>query len=140
MDAKNKIGEFFGAETYEHPIWGESLDWSKRNELANKLTKGTCYTGITGGVAASVIGGVTETTGLMIGGGVAAGVGILMMIPTLVSHVKDDNTIASFLMKGLVSLGTGAKNVVAWPIKAIKDKIQEHKDDYDIHFSGPYHD
>ena len=140
MEVKNKIGEFFGAETYEHPIYGECLDWQKRNELANKLTKGTCYTGITGGVAATVIGAVTETAGLMIGGGIAAGAGFLMFAPILVSYFKDDNTIASFLMKGLVSLGTGAKNLVVWPIKAIKDKIQEHKDDYNIHYSGPYHD
>ena len=140
MNVKNKIGEFFGAETYEHPIWGEGLDWQKRNEMANWLTKNTCYTGLAGGFAASLIGVATETAGFVVGGGIAAGVGALMLAPTLSSYVKDDNSVASILMKGIVSLGIGAKNLVVWPINAIKDKIQEHKDDYNIHYSGPYHD
>ena len=140
MEMKNKVGEFFGAETYEHPIWGECLDWQKRNKMANWLTKNTCYYGLGGGIATGIIGAATETAGLVIGGGIAAGVGALMLVPTLTSFAKDDNSIASILAKGVVSLGIGAKNLVVLPFKAIKDKIQEHKEDYNIHYTGPYHD
>lgn len=138
-DKRNKISEFFGAEPVKYSFLDE-MSWEKRNELANKLTQGTAYTGLVGGLSAVTAAAITDSAALGTAGLISTGVGAVMLVPTLISYMKSDKTIAPLSMKALTSLGIGAKNLVCMPFKAIKKKIEEHHNDYNNSFHGPYAD
>ncbi len=142
-DKRNKISKFFGAEPIKYSFLDE-MSWTHRNEMANKLTKGTCFGGIVGGVssltASAFVQEAAVADALATAGFVSGGVGLVMLIPTFLSYWNDDKTLAPLSMKGLVSLGIGAKNLVCAPFKAIKKAIEEHHNDYNNTYNGPYLD
>ena len=140
-ETKLKVNEFFGAQTVSHPLFGEQSSWQKRNEAANTLTKVTSGVGIAGGLPAFIAGVATESLGLTIGGGIGLGTGLVMMTYSLIGdHIKNDKSFAPLSMKALTSVGIGAKNLVVAPFKFIKNKIEEHNNDYNNTFHGPYAD
>ena len=130
-----KFKEFFGAECY----WGQA-DWDERNHIAAWLTKRTCEFGVVGGLTATVAGLATGVAGVAIGGIAGVTAGLFMLVPTLKMFYTDKDKDASLTMKGLVSLGYAAKNTVAWPVRKIKEAIKQRHDDYNITYTGPYHD
>ena len=87
-DTRNKINGFFGAEPIKYSFF-EEMSWDHRHEMANKLTKGTCYGGVVGGIgsltAAAIVEDVAAAEALATAGLISGGVGLVMLVPTFIS-------------------------------------------------------